>query len=224
MRDGEQGYARRYACLIILFFAIQLIGCEWVRAASLAGSREISVSGQMGQVKTTWKYSSRSLYDSYAHTEEATSTFMTLALRFGIYVYRGLAIEPEVHWSSLESAEPALSLHGNLAYNFDVATSPGQVRVMPFVLAGYGIGNSVPFSLSLYAPSSGTWNVGVLNLGAGLKAFITESVALRTEYRYQRYAWSEDRGYSKTETTEAFHNIFFGFSVFLPPHGEPKPK
>lgn len=208
----------------ILSFAVLLIISQSVYAGSLVGTREISVAGQMGQVKTTEEYTHQTLFGTSTYTSESTSTFMTLALRFGIYVYRGLAIEPEIHWSSLEEAEPALSLHGNLAYNFNVATSPGKPRVIPFILAGYGIGNAVPFSLSLFSPSSDTWNVGVLNLGAGLKAFVTESVALRTEYRFQRYSYSEDYGYSKTETTQSFHNIFFGFSVFLPPRGERQSK
>lgn len=213
-----------HLCAAILCIAAVFIGSQWVYGGSLAGTREVSVSGQMGRVTRSVEDKYRTPWGSWTSKSETESTFMTLALRYGVFIYRGLEFEPEIHWTSLEDIKPALSLHGNLAYNFNVPQSQDKPRVMPFVLAGYGIGNAVPFSLSLCAPSSDSWNIGVLNLGAGLKAFVTENAALRVEYRYQRYAWSEEYGYSKTENTEAFHNIFFGFSVFLPPRGEQQSK
>ena len=202
---------------IILYFIVLLVICGTGHAESLTGTREVSLAGQMGQVRMVEEYTYRSPFGSSSHTYESTSTFMTLALRFGWYVYHGLVIEPEVHWSSWESFKPALSLHGNVAYNFNASRKADKPRVIPFILAGYGIGNAVPFFNTFISSASDDWDVGVLNLGAGTKVFVAENVALRTEYRFQRYSYDEEYSCSSSKFTQSFSNIFFGFSIFLPP-------
>jgi opacity protein-like surface antigen len=217
--NQSQVYWRRVLRASIVLSMLLSACSAFAGTGSLAGSKEISLSGQMGQVTTTEEYTYHSLFGSWSSSDKSTSTYMTLALRFGLYVYQGLAIEPEVHWTSWENVEPALSLHGNIAYNFNLKQAPGKPRVIPFLLAGYGIGNAVPFYYSYIWPASDEWDVTVLNLGAGTKVFVTEWAALRTEYRFQRYAYDEETAYSTTKTTHSFHNVFFGFSVFLPPGG-----
>ena len=92
--------------------------------------------------------------------------------------------------------------------------------MFPFILAGYGIGNAAPVYHAFWSRNSENFDVPVLNAGAGLKAFVSERVALRGEYRYQKYEY--DRTYSdfaSVKSTDSYNNVFFGFSIFFPPKG-----
>ena len=210
----------RSACVIIFSFIVLFVCNGWAHAESLTGTREISIAGQMGQVKITedYKYFPPPPYGgSGRSTDESKYTFMTLSLRFGWYVYHGIEIEPEIHLSSVEGVKSALSFHGNIVYNINAEKSPDKPQVIPFILAGYGIGNAVPFFHTFISSTTTDWDVGVFNLGVGTKVLITKHIAARTEYRYQRYTYDTVTFYSSTKYTHDFHSVRFGFSIFLPP-------
>ncbi len=173
------------------------------------GAWEFSVSGAFAS------YSSKSETSGSGGSQTSESdvqNYFSLLLRPGFFVIEGLEIEPEILWGAADGVPPSFSVSGNLAYNL---TIPGS-RVTPFALAGYGIGNGIPILERMLGRSSNDFDIGVLNLGAGLKVFMAKQVAFRVEYRYQRYSREISSGSTTTTSTYNFHNAFLGVSVFLP--------
>lgn len=160
------------------------------------GSWEMSLAGTFGSVSTSTNGS-----------DGESTSLLSLAARPGYYLTDGLSIEPEFYWTAIEEQRPLFSIAANVSYTFRVSES----GFSPFLLAGYGLGNGIPLFQRLMFRSSNEMDVSVLNLGGGLKYFVTTSVALRAEYRYQRFNQEED----SNETTANWHTILFGFSVFL---------
>jgi hypothetical protein len=168
-------------------------------------SFELSVSGNFGSFKQTVKAGGR-------ESEIESRDFGSLSFRFGYFIISGLEIEPEIFWTAIEKELPVFYFVGNLAYNFII---PGY-NVSPFVLVGYGVGNSTPLlQRVLLFRESDEMDVKLLNFGGGIKFFVTDNVALRIEYRYQRYSREEEVFRTTREWTQSFHNFFLGFSVFL---------
>lgn len=187
--------------------------CEPLYSQTQQGAWELSLSGNFGSVSGS---SETSGSFGTSKSESEAEGYLSLALRPGFYIIDGLAVEPEILWSAFEGVPPSFSLTGNLSYNFRIPES----HVTPFVLAGYGTGNAIPFFQRLLFRSSDKLDIGVLNIGGGVKLFLADRVALRTEYRYQRYSQERTFGSgsfsSTTKTIQNFHNVFFGFSLFLP--------
>ncbi len=178
------------------------------------GSWEFSASGAFSSF--TLKSETSGYFGTHTYESDKAVNYFSLLLRPGFYVIDGLEIEPEINWGAADGVPPSFSFSGNLAYSYLI---PGT-RFAPFALAGYGIGNGIPILERLLERSSDKFNIGVLNLGAGLKLFAAKQVAVRAEYRYQRYSHEETMGsgtYGSTvNTTFNFHNVFLGVSVFLP--------
>ncbi len=143
--------------------------------------------------------------------EGRSSTSLLAAARVGFYIYKGLQFEPEAI-VLLGSADPAYMLSGNLVYNF-----LNNVKTIPFLLAGYGIANTIPvYNIPIYSAGSMT---GVLNLGFGIKSFISDNIALRGEYRFQRFS-GQQKTYSyytystySEKLTARIHSFQFGIVI-----------
>jgi opacity protein-like surface antigen len=88
----------------------------------------------------------------------------------------------------------------------------------PFVLAGYGIGNGIVAFHKVVVRSSDEMDIPILTLGAGLKIFLSPAVAFRAEYRFERLTAEDSFAPGGPTLKEALlsHNVFLGFSVFLP--------
>jgi opacity protein-like surface antigen len=107
-----------------------------------------------------------------------------------------------------------------LAYTFSIPESP----VKPFLTAGYGIGNGIPIMQRLMDRSSDDLDIPVVRVGGGMKIFLSKQVALKLEYRYERYSYENSSsfayyGYSYSYSQKVisnYHNVLFGISVFLP--------
>ena len=64
------------------------------------------------------------------------------------------------------------------------------------------------------------FGIGVVNLGAGLKAYLTEDIALRIEYRFQKFNGESvvtgPASFSYTDKVDTrIHMLQFGLSVLL---------
>jgi opacity protein-like surface antigen len=191
--------------------------CSFVLAPPLAaqpaaGTWELSLPGTAGSVSTKTEYSGS--YRSGSNSPEAQS-YLMLYVRPGYYIFNGLSLEPEIPWMAIEDIEPALSVTGNISYTLH---SP-ESRVAPFVLVGYGMGNTIPDAQRAVVCTSDEFDVSVLNAGGGFKIFVGEATALRVEYRYQRCSKEESETFGPyTMTfrhTNNQHNVIFGFSFFL---------
>ena len=162
------------------------------------------------QVKRKTEISFSVSFQSITVGEGRSSTTILLVPRIGFYVYRGLQIEPE-GVVILSSEDPTYMMNGNLVYNF-----VGGKKAVPFLLAGYGVTNTVPVHNIPIVDLNIT--IGVLNLGAGIKAFIADNIALRGEYRYQKFSGEEKTqslyGYSYTQSMDArIHSFQFGIVI-----------
>ena len=187
-----------------IFCAAAILFCGYTALHSQIkpGALELSMSGNVGSVSRLETFQGRGV--------ELSQGYLSLIVRPGFYVFKGLAVEPEIFYTSyfsiITGGDAVFLLNGNLAYNFSIPDS----RITPFVLIGYGTGNGIPpFKLFDSFDES---NFRLLNVGAGVKLFVAKQAALRIEYRFQRYSQGEDHWY-RTVTT--FKSLFFGFSVFL---------
>ncbi|MFZ5518298.1 MAG: outer membrane beta-barrel protein [Candidatus Zhuqueibacterota bacterium] len=189
------------------------------------GTIELSVSGTAGSYKYTEEYTEVTtdpIYGSQTLTHghsQGPEKYLMMFIRPGYYIIDRLAIEPEFMWTTMDGTEPSLSVSGNVSYNLAIPNS----SLTSFLFAGYGIGNSIPFNYTLIFRMTDDMDVKLINLGAGLKAHLTERVVFRVEYRYQMYSMESEYSYSyysssykrTTKTDFDFHNLFFGFSYII---------
>jgi opacity protein-like surface antigen len=197
--------------VVVFFFATALLSAT-SHAQPKAGAFELGTSVDMGFTSSSYEMSG-----SFSASGDSESEgFLALAIRPGYYVATGLSIEPEFLWTAVEGERPGFSLAGNLSYTFPIENSP----VLPFLLAGYGRGNTIPtLGIAMLARTDG-WDVSLLNAGAGIKVFASSAVAVRMEYRYRRYSTEETYGGGFTSGTmtftRQFHAFLIGLSLFLP--------
>lgn len=173
------------------------------------GSWELSAACNFGSMSTSYE-SSGGGYSSSGSSDGVT--YFALDLRTGYYVTHGLSLEPEIYILGVEDDPPAFSFGANISYAFDIPDSP----VKPFVIAGYGIGNAAPIMQRLLGRSSDKMDIPALRVGGGLKIFVVRWAALKMEYRYERYSRETSSGFMTAKSTTNYHNVLFGFSVFLP--------
>lgn len=173
------------------------------------GSWELSTSANGGSV--SWS----STNNGETHKGESNNYFL-LAIRPGYFIADNFEIEPEFMLIAIENEKLGKSIALNLAYNFDIPES----NVIPFILAGYGIGNALPFYDFMNVRITDGLEMSHLNLGFGLKTLLNEWAAFRVEYRFQSFSYdTEYQSYDGTDmVTEhnyTFHKLLFGISMFL---------
>jgi opacity protein-like surface antigen len=197
---------------LAVVISILLLSSISLMAQVEKGKFELSLSGTFGSFSSKSDYTSGSYKSS--HESDAVN-YAVIAFRPGYYIIDGLEFEPAIFMTAIETTQPSFSLSGNLAYNF---TIPNSI-VVPFVLAGYGVGNAIPFlNNTLIERSSDKMDIGLLNLGLGAKVFVSQNAAIRVEYNYQRSSYDREyNGYYqvKEEYTINMHKILFGVSLFL---------
>jgi len=132
---------------------------------------------------------------------EGTST-LALSPRLGLLVGGSIEVEGEMglvrssfSGGGMSSSSTVLSLSGNLVYN--IPTSKGAT----FLLVGIGTTRTSTSSSGFGATNAST-SRRVLNFGGGIKSFLTETAAVRIEYRRRQV---KDLGGSNI--------ILFGISV-----------
>jgi opacity protein-like surface antigen len=149
-----------------------------------------------------------------------TETYINLPIRFGWYIWKGLEFEPELMLTKYHSHEvypgyyddkyneTGWMLSGNLLYNFRL----NQSHFMPFILAGFGFGNGIPYAgyVERYDPGA---KATTPNLGVGLKYLIGNSAALRLEYRYRRFRINDPDEEEIDHITS--NTIILGLSLFF---------
>jgi len=138
--------------------------------------------------------------------EDMDETFwhVNIATRLGIYITNTIEIEPEIMFSKYKDDDLGYILSGNLVLNLSSIKPDSDVVL--FFLGGFGVSNTW-----LYFQNIPLWGLdderySILNVGGGLKFFISRQAAFRLEYRFQKF-------FEEREIT--YHNIFFGISAFL---------
>ncbi len=138
--------------------------------------------------------------------EGESFTLVNIPLRIGLYLTPYLEVEPEVVLTLVEDQDAASIFSANLAYHFEL---PSNGKSYIFVLAGAGFGNASPLHNSAGSVfGGGDRTATILNLGLGNKTFLTNSVAVRFEFRFQKFSFEGN--------SLQVHSGYLGFSVFLP--------
>jgi len=157
------------------------------------------VAGKKFEFSTAFSFTSF----KFSGDTESTSV-LSLPLRLGYYLWKGLEIESELIAMKFDDSDLAYHLSGNLSYNFKAG------QVVPFILVGAGFGNG--FSVGpLVAPASGA-SAFLINAGAGVKILIGQSGAVRIEYRFTRNRLSQTE--FEPETINS-HQALIGVSLFF---------
>lgn len=180
----------RHTIQIITVILVLFYFTESVYSQIEAGDIELSASASF-------------MYRKHETAEKAWLAFV-MALRAGYFFNSQIEIEPEMTMSKLDKEKTGYIFSVNFAYNFNPLGSLNNVS--PFLIAGVGISNTMAFVPNFAWIGYKDEKKLVLNAGGGLKIFISQSVAIRFEYRYQKYISDEDLVY---------HNALLGFSVFL---------
>jgi len=170
-----------------------------------------SVSAQPGGERDKELSLSASYQNISGSGSNGSSGLILISPRIGFFFAKGFEIEPELLLLLSPGSDAIYMLSGNLSYN---VLSAG--RSVPFFLAGYGIANTIPL---FNVPFLRTPFIGVLNLGAGVKAFLSEDIAIRVEYRFQNFVGSDLYGtppYTYTENIDVqMHTVHIGITVLL---------
>lgn len=148
------------------------------------GSVELSLQGYYSSTKST---SDPSL-GFYNPTEDLSQGM--IFLRAGYFLTDQFSLDPEITWnfspSGMGTKSLALSLNGTFH-------TPVRENLFLFGTAGAGLSDKIP-NIWMYREKN-KFDVLMFNAGFGLKYFVAEIIALRTEYRYQSYRFDEDFGY-----------------------------
>jgi len=181
-------------------------------AQFLKGTTELGLGGSLGSYTT--KSTSSGLYGNYSNSE--TKNYAILNLSVGYYVADGLSIEPEISLMAMQGLEPSDLFLVNVSYTMPNPSS----KFSPFILVGYGVSNSMQFpGLSILGRVSDKLDVGVLNVGAGIKYLVSEDIALKMELNYRKESFTQTISYfgssSSSDNTFATTGLLFGFSVLL---------
>lgn len=168
---------------------------------------------QTGQVEL-------SLAASYIEIRESdgdVTNFLWIPIRYGLFLNRNLEIEPEVILSSSNGSDGGALISANALYHLPFSVGS---KDFPFFLAGVGFANESHLH-NLMNYDSGNEHYNILNLGFGSKIFLNNSVALRLEYRFQRFfadKYTIDLGPGQMYTFDPslnLNNVLLGFSFYL---------
>lgn len=182
------------------------------------GAIELSFSGYGGVNKQEIEVEDTQ-YSEFNEELDANKYFV-LFIRADYFLCHTLSIEPEISWTTQDKMPPSYFLSANAAYHFTQINK----RVVPFVLAGMGVGNGLPVMNLLPAGyPSNKFDVTLFTVGAGVKYPLSEKIALRLEYRYQRYKMDYHLGLYENDVYHRIpaksilseNNLLIGFSVFV---------
>jgi hypothetical protein len=154
------------------------------------GEREFSLAAS---------YSSRKF-----ENDDESWTALNIAARAGFFMNRHVEIEPEILFSKYKEQDAGFILSGNIAYNFK--SRGAEKTTIPFIMGGLGYANTLLFLPNIASSGAEDENWTVINAGGGVKLLISDPVAVRIEYRFQKFSGDEDATY---------HNVYIGFSMFL---------
>lgn len=200
------------ACAIILL-SINLLAQtnQMERKSFLKGSWELNLSGDMGSITSSTEYES----GEYSDESSTDYKYFQLHLIPGYFITDGFSFEPELDFLFVEKEKPSYSLIPMLSYTYLL---PSNNHLAIYIRGGYGLTNSFS-AFGILVRQSDALDIGVINIGAGLKIIATENFCIRTEINYRRTSNTEEESsfYGSYKTTNTLSNIrlLLGLSVLL---------
>lgn len=191
-----------------LFLCTPCSGQEAHTTLFHSGAVELNFLLDAGKMTTTYESGFPS------GSESNSSTYFNLSVLPGFFIAEGFSIEPEVSFLAVEKAKPAYSIIPNISYTYLL---PGS-RTAVYARTGYGLSNS--YSLfGLLLRQSNKIDVGIFNVGAGIKYLVTDGATLRMELNYKSTNHEEETNYggynNSASTTVESIRILMGFSLLL---------
>jgi hypothetical protein len=155
--------------------------------------------------KKKWEFSTALSFTSFSQSGGYSQSVLNIPLTVGYFVWKGLEIQPEIMLTKFKGDDAAFLASLNLAYNFLM-----QKKLVPYVLAGFGLGNGFSY-VGIVEGSSGT-HATALNFGAGAKYLVGTAAAFRAELRYSHYHFTES-GFTPFNYNS--FQFFTGISLFF---------
>lgn len=180
-----RSFIKMFVSILIVFFAVETIFAQIEK-----GKIEFSTAASFMSRK-------------YEYSEEAW-TSINVPIRLGYFITKNIEIEPELFFTKYKEEDVGFMAIGNVAFNFIPSGENG--KAIPFLLGGFGYGNSGTFLPNFLMPGSEDKTWTVLNIGAGVKMFVADPVALRFEYKLQKLMGDTDATY---------HFVLTGISLFF---------
>ncbi|MCX7736407.1 MAG: hypothetical protein N2319_06805 [Candidatus Kapabacteria bacterium] len=169
-----------------------------------AGQSEIG--GSLGVGSSTYESSVGS--SSYS----SSYNFFMLSALYSYYVIDGFSAEPEFILYAIEKSKPTILALLNLSYTMKI---PGFF-FSPYGRIGYGLSNGMSMNIpTMLSRSSNDFNIGVLNIGIGIKTLIGNSGIIRAELNYRSYSKSEKSGNMDLSYKHNIIGILIGLSILL---------
>jgi hypothetical protein len=158
----------------------------------------VILSGTMlGQKKGDVELSIAGTFSSMNSSRAGSSSdtkYAVLSVSPGFYLIDGLSLEPEIGWIATEHDLPGWLFLGNVSYTY--AGVDQHHRLAPFIRVGYGVSNSYQLATpQLLVRTSNKLDVGVFNVGGGVKVGVVEGAYLRAEVYYRQYNWTSNSSY-----------------------------
>lgn len=195
---------------IIIALSVLVILSSRTFAQFQQGNWELIFSGNLGSLESSTTV--------MGQTNSQSRTFANLSISPAYYIVDGLSIEPEFGLLAVEKQTPAQFILGNLSYTHRLP----QTDIALFLRAGYGVSNSIQFPVpgGVAIRISEDFDVGVLNIGVGVKYIIKDIVALRSEVNYRNHSWTRESigFYSPSYSQENSYKhigLLLGFSILL---------
>lgn len=200
-----------------MYFTISIFMVTCSLAQFKKGDVELSFSGSFSSLTSQTTATTNSTYYSGSTTNSDTRTSAYLSVAPGYYFLDNFSIEGEFGISAIEKVQPAQYLLLNLAYTYLIPDSKAAL----FAHAGYGLSNSVALSYfnNYLVRTSDGFDVGIINLGAGMKFLMTSHVLLHTEVNYRIHNWSNEFSLfgitGKEDMKYSNISLLFGFSILI---------
>ena len=192
--------------VFVVIVVLLISSCVFAQAEE--GDIELSASSSFG----SYSLSANQNHKTYSGD---AMMYLTTAFRIGYYFTQAVELEPELYVYFGEKNQPAYNLNANFDFNYII---PGS-GFRPFALLGYGLRNSFPLlpAENSFIRVKNKLDIGCLNLGAGSKIFVNKNIAVRIEYRYQRYSNKDKEDFSGNnyELILNLHRVLFGMSFII---------
>jgi opacity protein-like surface antigen len=175
-----------------------------------------SLTAQSTDLKGRMEYSVSFSYQSMKQKDaEEASWIMNLPFHLNYFVSENIGVGAEINFTDAKGIKnTGIILNILVEANFPIR----QGKSIPFLLAGYGYSNGSFIYDRMAIKNFQETDIGVLNLGAGLKLFITEKIYARIEGRYQNFSGESENTYfygAENEISITYFRLFMGFSIIL---------
>lgn len=189
---------------VLLVLAISLL--LTVPSFSQFDAGESELGGSLGLGSTTYESTYRNFSSSSSYN------FFMLSMLYSYYVIGGFSLEPHLIFYAIEKSNPTFLFLLNLSYTLTIPS----FFLFPYGMIGYGLSNGMSNNMPyMLFRNSDKFDIGLLNIGAGVKTMIGNSGIIRAELNYRSFNKSDSEGNFNASYKHNIISILIGFSLLL---------